>query len=304
MENFDIDRLDAKTMRLIISIDKTKSVSDAAFNENLSQSTASYRLERVRAALADEVFTRGSSGMEPTVLGSKAIRAFSKILGELDELAEAKEFDPLSASRKFVVAATAFEIETIVAPLQRYLLTHAPGCNLIVHSMDKRNLVESLRDHWDLALLSVPPASSALKQKLLVEDELVTFYDATVREAPSTLDAYCCSDHAVSTLGGTATSGVDTALRKLNRSRKIKLVVSSLESLAPLMKGTSLITTIPSKLGAGLMRDFSVVQCPLDYPTIPFHAAWHLNKDGESWHRWLRSTVTGDFQSITGTNRK
>ena len=125
----------------------------------------------------------------------------------------------------------------------------------------------------------------------MLRDQLVTYFDPAIRAAPATLESFCAADHAVATLGGTARSGVDLQLRKLNRSRRIMLETNNIESLAPLMKGTPLITTIPARLGSGLMRDFQSVPCPLTFPTIPFHAIWHLNKDADPAHRWLRETL-------------
>jgi DNA-binding transcriptional LysR family regulator len=292
MDKFDTDQLDVKTMRLAVGIWKTKSVSAAAINEDLSQSTASYRLDRLRAALDDAIFIRGASGMEPTVFGRHAMAAFDDILTRLDLLTEKMEFDPAKATRDFVIAATAFEIETVLTALHRHFLRVAPGCRLIVRPMETRNLAPALHDTLDLALLSVPPKSSVLKQVLILEDELVTYFDSKVRKSPKTLEAFCAADHAVASLGGSARSGVDVELRKLNRKRRIKLETSNLESLPPLMRGTPLITTIPAKLGKGLMRDFASVRCPLTFPVISFHAVWHQARDDEPGHQWLRKTLT------------
>ncbi|PTX53880.1 DNA-binding transcriptional LysR family regulator [Litoreibacter ponti] len=292
MENFDINAIDVKSMRLILGIARTGSVTDAAFDEGLSQSTASYRLDRIRQALNDEIFIRGASGMEPTVAGARIIETFSRVLDELEYLGRSAAFEIAEATRDFVVAATAFEIETVLAAFQTEVMSMAPGCRLIVRPMETRKLVAALRDELDIALLSEPPKSGALKQKLLLRDELVTYFDPVVRTPPLTLDDFCAADHAVASLGGSARSGVDLELRKLNRKRRIKLETSNIESLAPMMKGTALITTIPSKLGPGLMREFDSVACPLTFPTIPFHLVWHASKDGDAAHRWLRQTLS------------
>lgn len=291
MEKFDIDQLDTKTMRLAVGIWKTGSVSEAAFAEGLSQSTASYRLDRLRNQTGNDVFIRGAAGMEPTVFGKRVVETFVAVLDQLDQLAEAAGFDPASVAQDFTIAATALEIEAVVAPLQRYVLAHAPNCRLIVRSMQTRHMAEALRDDWDVALLSVPPRSGVLKQMLLFNDRLVTFYDPRTRSAPQTLDDFCNAQHAVASFGGTARSGVDVALRRLGRKRSIKLEVSNLEALAPLMKGTPLITTVPGRLGRGLMRDFVPTPCPLDFPVIPFHAVWHVSKDKDPAHRWLRDAL-------------
>ena len=292
MEKFDISQIDIKAMRLVLRIAETGSVSDAAFDEDLSQSTASYRLDRLRKILGDVIFVRGAAGMEPTARGQQIIAAFGAVLAQMETLSGPADFDPAAARRDFVVAATAFEIETVLARFQRLMMARAPGCRLIVRPMETRNLTEYLRDTWDIALLSEPPRSGVLKQALLLRDALVTYFDADVRTAPATLEAFCAAEHAVASLGGTARSGVDLQLRKRNLKRRITLETSNIESLAPMMKGTPLITTIPSRLGPGLMRDFDSVACPLPFPDIPFHAVWHMNKDADPAHRWLRRTLS------------
>ncbi len=291
MENFDTNELDARTMRLAVDVAATGSVSAAALRVGLSQSTASYRLEKLRRYASDPVFVRGKSGMEPTALGEVLIQTFRQVLGQLDALSDVVGFDPATATRDFHIAAAAPEIEAVLGPLYRHLAQEAPHCRLIPHALSTEDLPRDLQEKWDLALLSEPPNSGVLKRTHLFTDRYVTFFDASVRDAPDTLAAFCAADHAVASLGSAARTAVDRALRKANRQRDVKLVVSNIEALAPFMKGSALVTTIPASLSQGLMREFAFIECPVVLEPIPFHAVWHMRKDADAANRWLRGQI-------------
>lgn len=291
MENFDIDSLDPKTMRLVIAIDEEGSVSNGALRVDLSQSTASYRLNKLRQFARDPIFVRGSHGTEATVVGREIIATFAAVLSQLEGLSAATEFEPGTARRDFHIAAAAPEIEAIVVPLRRHLSHVAPDCRLIVHALNTRDLPGDLREKWDMAFLSEPGPSGVLKKTRLFTDRFVTFFDRSERGPPETLDAFCAADHAIAHLGSGYRTAVDRALRAQNRSRRVKLVVNNLESLAPLMRQSDLITTLPSRLAFGLMRDFDCMPCPVALDPIPFHAVWHLQRDGAASNRWLRAQL-------------
>lgn len=291
MENLDINGLDVKTLRLLIAIDETGSVSRGAEARGMTQSTASYALDKLRAAFRDPLFIRQSRGVTPTARGEQIIEGCREALARLDTLAAANHFDPATETRDFTIAATAYEIETVVAPLRRDLSRSAPHCRLIIRGMDIKNLEERLAHDWDLALMSDPTDSPHLKRVLLFEDHYVTFYDPEARDAPDTLEAFRQAPHALATLGGKTSSVIDKELAKSGHQRHVALVVDGFESLPSLMRDSDLITTLPRRIGEALMRGYAFVPCPLLLAPLPIHAVWQVKKDTEAGHRWLRERI-------------
>lgn len=300
MENFDINSLDIKTLRLLLAIHETGSVTAAAQKRNMTQSTASYGLDKLRHAFADPLFIREGQGVIATERGLKVILECLRVVQSLDRVATSHHFDPLTSSREFTIAATSYEIETIVSPLIKSVRKVAPNVRLNVEMLNLASVEDRLKENLDIILMSTLAGSANLLQATLLEDEYVTFYDSEYRDEPATLDIFCAAPHALSTLGGKRKSDVDTQLAKLGRSRSVYLVVEHIEALAPLMKGTDLITTLPRKFSQGLMAKFDYVECPLTMPILPIHIIWHALKDKSHDHIWLREMVKDTVRKLKG----
>ena len=291
MEIFDINSLDIKTLRLLLAIADKGSVSAGAADRHMTQSTASYGLDRLRQAFGDPVFIRSGRGVAPTERGVEIIAGCREMLTQLDQLAAPRRFDPALAERDFVIAAAAYETETLLPRLHKLLAEAAPHCRLVIRSLELDQLPGRLEQDWDMALMATHVDSPALKRSLLLEDDYVTFFDPTCRTPPQSLEDFCAAPHAIATLGGTRTTHVDAALSARGRSRRVTLVVNTLESLVPMMRGSDLVTTLPARMGAGMMRDFGATPCPVQLDRLPIYMVWHLRRDTEAGHQWLRRQI-------------
>lgn len=291
MENIDINGLDIKTLRLLLAIADQGSVSKAAEARAMTQSTASYGLDKLRAAFKDPLFVRAGQGMTVTARGSHIVEGCRDFLAALDTLSLDDRFDPAETDRDFVISAAAYEVETILVPSRRMLARDAPGARLVVRGLDLRQVTGQLDSDVDLALLATPTDSPILKRRLLFEDDYVTFFDPTARKAPRSITSFSAAPHAMATLGGKTSSQIDTALTAQGFRRRVALTVSSLESLPSMMRGSDLITTLPRRIGQGLMRDFAQASCPLELPRLSIYALWHARKDTDAGHRWLRGQI-------------
>lgn len=291
MEIFDINSLDVKTLRLLLAIADTGSVSAGAARRNMTQSTASYGLDKLRAAFSDPIFIRSGRGVAPSARGEEIIAGCRDLVERLDLLAAPVAFDPRAATRDFVIGAAAYELETLLPPLRRKLADDAPGCRLVIRAQDLDNQVDRLAHDWDLGLMTAPVDNPALKRSLLLEDHYVTFHDPATRPGPASLADYCTAPHAMATLGGAIRSHVDETLAAQGLKRRIALVVNSLESLVPMMRGSDLVTTLPRGIADSLMRDFAWTACPLPLKPLPIYMVWHARYDSDPGHRWLRGQL-------------
>ena len=299
MEKFDINALDIKTLRLLLAIAKTGSVSAAALQRGMTQSTASYGLEKLRTAFQDPIFVRTGKGVAPTARGDQIVAACGAILQQMDDLAAGNRFEPASARRDFTLAASAYEIGTVLARLRPRLAEQAPGCRLILRPIELDRIAQLLDGDCDIALMSEPRDTASLKRTLLFEDDYVTFYDNRVRTAPDGLDAFCAAPQAVVTLGGSTTTDLDRELAKLGRSRTVSLVVNTFESLGPMMRNSDLVATLPRRIGDGPMAGFDWTPCPVALAPLPIYAVWHLRKDSAAGHRWLRQQIRHAARAAT-----
>ena len=130
-----------------------------------------------------------------------------------------------------------------------------------------------------------------LRQQKLFEGRYVTFYDPETRDAPETLDDFVAAPHAMALLGGSEYSDVDQQLGKQGLRRKKSLIVDQLQTLPSMMKGTELVSTLPVGFSPRLMKDFAYVESPIQMPSLPIYAVWHVVKDQDNGHKWLRGLI-------------
>ena len=156
MEIFDINSLDVKTLRLLLAIADTGSVSAGAARRNMTQSTASYGLDKLRAAFNDPIFIRSGRGVAPSARGGEIIAGCRDLVERLDLLAAPVTFDPGTATRDFVIGTAAYEVETLLPSLRQILAKEAPDSRLVIRAQDLDNQVERLAHDWDLGLMTAP----------------------------------------------------------------------------------------------------------------------------------------------------
>src|SRR5271169_5346081 len=122
MTNFDL-----KLLAVIAELHRTRSVSQAAERLDLSQSTISMSLAKLRKHFNDPLFVRTSAGMEPTPHATQLIfmlhQAETLLQSALDHQVV---FDPLTSDRVFRVQSTDIAQVTLLPKLMQNLRKVAP----------------------------------------------------------------------------------------------------------------------------------------------------------------------------------
>ena len=110
---------------------------------------------------------------------------------------------------------------------------------------------------------------------------------------PLTIDAYCAAHHLLVSFSGRPFGYVDQALAGLGRQRRIVLTVNQFFTAGRVVTQSDLLTALPEHfVGATGYRDELVIQ-ELPFPMVPVHVTmlWHLRRDADPAHRWLRAQV-------------
>ena len=99
--------IDLRLLTIIAELHRTRSVSQTAENLELSQSTVSMTLARLRKHFNDPLFVRTSSGMEPTPHAVQLIELLSHAESLLETALECHVvFDPATSDRTFHICST------------------------------------------------------------------------------------------------------------------------------------------------------------------------------------------------------
>lgn len=286
-------------MRLLLALHDLGTVSGAAEQLEISQSSASYGLDKLRRAFSDPLFVRQGAGMAATARGKEASDYFASVLPGFETLAAPERFDPATSTRTFRVAATTYEVFGLLTGKYQALRQIAPHIVLHVDDIDNARAAQQLNSRWDILLTPYVPETGGLKQRKLFNDTYAAFFDPDHAEPPSSTDKLAAAKHAVVSRDGNTRTNIQRALEASGHSRDISLIVSSFEHLPALMRGTPLVATLPQRFANDLFRGFAHVPAPLDLPDLALHMVWSEVHDPDPGHRWLRNFLA---QRTNGSN--
>ncbi|MFH1804812.1 MAG: LysR family transcriptional regulator [Pseudomonadota bacterium] len=294
-----IDELDIDTrlLHLFLTIYDEGSVTGAANRLGVGQPTVSHGLERLRRIMHDPLFVRAGRGITPTAHARQMAGPVRVVLQDIRNLARVDVFDPDNPAHAFrcVIGANDFESAVILPHLFQRIQSCAADIRLKIHPVrGGGHMMEALRGgQLDLVLgLDVAQDAADLTRQALFRERLVCFYDASQHDVPpDTLERYCALPHARVNFGEDDSSVIDDELAKIQRDRRTVLQVATFDNVPRLIRGTRVITTLPSGLRHNVMAGFATCACPVPLPDFGFYQTWHVRNATAAPHQWLRGEV-------------
>ncbi|WP_316167869.1 MULTISPECIES: LysR family transcriptional regulator [unclassified Bradyrhizobium] len=291
MSQFDHLDLDGHLLQLLLAVIEEGSVTRAALRLGVTQSAVSHLLDKLRAITGDPLFVKSGRGIVPTAHAQLlAVRARA-LLDDLRSFSHASVFDPARISQAVTIAANDLQRDLLLPSFLRYVRAQAPGLRLRV-IRSGAPAPELLREeHCELIITPRPPAGSDILQKRLFTDIYRVFYDATQREAPTTLEDYLAADHVTVLYEPQRRLDIDDVLAEQGIIRRFVAQVPGFGGVGPFLRGSRMIATLPSLLRAHLLRGLAVAPVPVACPDMPMYMVWHLRHQDDPMHRWLRQQL-------------
>jgi DNA-binding transcriptional LysR family regulator len=291
MSQFDHLDLDGHLLQLLLAVIEEGSVTQAAQRLGVTQSAVSHLLDKLRAIVGDPLFVKSGRGIVPTARAQALAIHARKLLDELRSFSSAAEFDPAQLSALVTIAANDLQRDLLLPSFLRYVRAQAPSFALRVIQSGAPT-AELLRDEQcQLVITPRPPEASDILQKRLYEDNYRVFYDASQREAPTTLEDYLAADHVTVLHEPRRPLDIDDVLAERGVRRRFVAQVPGFAGIGPFLRGSTLIATLPSLLRAHMLRDFAVAPVPVACPPMPMFMVWHLRHQTDPMHRWLRQQL-------------
>lgn len=280
---------------MLVQIHDTGSITAAAAAMNVTQSTVSHGLKRLRAIADDELFVPLGRGIAPTERADQLVLEAREILERMARFARSEAYAPGHDTLPFTIAATDYEVEMIIKPFVRQLREAAPRVQLrVVRARPDREWVALLRSgEVDLVLApELTTAESDIKQRRVLHDDNDTvYYDAQQRGAPDKLDAYCAADHIIVAPGSFGKTLVDHALAELGRTRRIAVSLPSFASVATVLRGTDMVAMMPWRLHSSFFSGLAYCPLPVSLPPDAIASIWHIKADTSPRHAWMREQI-------------
>jgi len=294
MRNADISQINGRTLRIFLTVHDLKSVSKAAHQLDISQSTVSHNIEKLRGILGDSLFVQAGRGIIPSAHAELMVPKVRRLLADMEALVDLGDYVPQDDDEPFSIAANGSTLAYEVTKVRDAIWTKAPDKTVIFRELGSRHNVETMLDNGRANIAIAVRSNSypqVLQHQLLSIDRMVVFYDASILGPVLSVSDYCNARHAALDFGGSSKSELAIALEKHGLSRHITCMVPNVWLLAEMVRGSDLIATLPSQLGQSAFSGLQSCPLPFSQSDLHFDLLWHRRYDNSARLKWLRDLI-------------
>ena len=298
--------LDLNLLRVFDVVMAEGSLTRAAQTLAMTQPAVSHAIKRLHEAVGEALFERSAHGMRPTARARALWPQVRAALSGLQQVLAPAAFDPerdaVNLRLAMADSTAALLLPTLVEAIERQRAL-ANLRVLPLTTRDPRALLE--QGDCDLAVGYFPEAVANIEAQgtdatLHHERLSETRYVCVMRRGhplaePGALDleAYCRANHLLVSFSGRAHGFVDQALAGLGRQRRVVLTVNQFFTAGRVVTGSDLLTVLPERFVAatGFEQQLVTRELPFELGRIHIEMLWHLRRDADPAHRWLRSLI-------------
>ncbi|WP_454643782.1 LysR family transcriptional regulator [Bradyrhizobium liaoningense] len=290
------NELSMRLLQVFEEVYRTRSVSRAATELDISQPAISLALVKLRSHFHDPLFVRTSLGMEPTPFSQELISSVRNALRMLEKaLGTTQKFHPFTATRRFTISMTDITQMLVLPLLLELIKSEAPGVTLGVARITGQSGRALESGEVDLVVGYVPSIGSGIYQRRLLMRDFVCIASSRhprIRRTLS-LSTFNAEGHLVVTASGSGLQHAEKVLGARRVKRRILLQVPDLLGLDRLVGETELVATVPRPVGLYLALEgrVRVFEHPVKIPGYPVKLHWHERFHHDPANQWFRSLL-------------
>ncbi|XYJ08224.1 LysR family transcriptional regulator [Telluria sp. B2] len=293
---------DLNLLPVVLAIAEERSVSRAANRLGWSQPKVSIALNKLRAALGDPLFVRGSHGMAPTPRAEALIAPTKDILLRVKtDVLSGAAFDPATTTRRFTFALSDIGEMTFLPKLLAYLQAHAPNARMRSVTASPEEVAEGLEaGEIDLAVGYFPDlkARNFFQQRLFTHS-FISLLNARhrIRGSRISMDDFLRIGHAVISAEGRSQEIFEQLLKRHRIERRIVLETPHFMSIPFIIASTDLLVTVPYAVGESFAKIASIrlIEPPLEIPNFDLKQHWHRKYHKDAANMWIRGVLAKLF---------
>jgi len=300
MKNIDYKSLDWQLLNVFLTVLQESNVSRAADRLNLTQSTVSHALNKLRDIFGDPLFVRSGRGIMPTERARSLREPVMHVLDSMKKLSHERVFDPRLQPLRFTIAANDLTRDVLFPTILRdatqlnvdMRLTFMPS------GVPSAALLNDAR--CNLIVTPIPPEGPEIIQSKLFEGEMVCFYDAVVRRPPASWEEYR-TDKRIEVRFADGRSSFNV-VSNVDSSEMVEPVVSvsNFGAIPRFVKGSDLIATELNHMSRGPLKELDQAPLPFPCPPVPVFLVWHRRDSTDPAHRWMREQVATAARGLLG----
>ena len=278
---------------------RERHVTRAAERLDMSQSSMSVALARLRELFGDDLLMRAPGGMLPTPRAEALWPRVQAALTAMEQVFEpADAFEPSTADGTFRLIVIDY-IDLLLMPhVMQRLRVEAPGLRIEMLQPRPQRFGDMMAaGELDLALSYFPSPPDFLKSRRLFSDRFVALCGAGHPALQRSFDAaaFCALPHVTVEPEAAQIYNVliDDTLEPMGLKRNVRMVKPSFLALPFLLETTDLVACIPARLARRMARMARVepFDIPFDLPAFEVRMLWHPRTQKSAAQEWLRSLV-------------
>lgn len=292
--------MDMRLLSVFDEVFKTRSVSRAAENLDIPQTSVSLALGRLRRQFNDPLFVRTAQGMIPTPHATQLLRPLRQALELLREATQQQVvFDPATSTRHFRISMTDVSHIEFLPGLIRRVEKLAPSVRIEVLRIAPDIPERLAAGDSDLAVGHMPDLEAGFYQQVLFEQgfSCVVGHDHPRVKRRMTARLFRQERHVEIVTPGTGNELVELELKRAGVERRIALSLHTLPGLGNLLAHTELVATVPQRVGQTLARiaRVTLLAPPYELPLFAIKQHWHERFHQDPANQWLRGLIAGLF---------
>lgn len=291
-------RIDLNLLIALQALLEHRSVTRAALALNVTQSTMSGILQRLRDGFDDQLMVQVGRHMRLTPLAESLIEPSQRVMGQVDALLETRPvFDPGTARSRIVIATSDYVVSVFLGEALAGIAREAPGLRfeLVQPVADWGNEMDAGR--LDYVICPAHVASPDHPSTRLFEDGYTVvawsgnrFIDAS---RPLSLSSYQALGHVAFQPSIGRPWFEQWYLTEHGDSRRIEMLVGGFNLMPALVVGTDRLATVQTRLArrAAETLPLSLMEVPMRIPPLVEMLQWSRHRQADPVHGWLRARL-------------
>ncbi|MGX9670736.1 LysR family transcriptional regulator [Mycobacterium sp. HM-7] len=298
-----LGRIDLNLLVTLQALLAEKHVTRAALRLHKSQPAVSHSLAQLRAHFNDPLLVRRGGQMTLTAHAEALKQPLDDALTSLNGLLSAPDFDPALERRRFRLSLSDYSSRIVLPPLVRHIRRNACGMDLAISQATRETMLAQLIDgELDLALGIFPEVPEGVRVQDLFSERFVCLADkaALPEKGDLSLTDWLQRPHVTLAMRPDATDEIERTLASLGLHRRLAVALPHWGAAVDLLAGTDLVLTVASR-AVGPMRRHKTLRKfnpPLELPKFSYQQAWHVRREPDRAHRWLREAVFTCMQAL------
>jgi len=294
------DRLDLNLLRVLVAIDRCRSVTDAGRMLSLSQPAASNALARLREAFDDPLYVRVAGGLTPTPLAERIAPAAARQLEALEQvLTEPAAFDPARSNAEWRLSLSDLGEIVFLSRIAAAVLEHAPTTRLTNAAVPAARIADALaRREVDLAIGILNPKQRGIRSALLFREAYMALGGPRAPAAWRTRAGFAKASLVVASPTATFHQGIEQSLVRHKLGDRIAIRARHYAAIPDLVRAAPVVAIVPEMFArmACERQPLAMWPVPLKLPAFEIRMVWHESTERDAAQAWLRQQVLGLFR--------